>query len=160
MDSRVNLYLQRAENERDLAQALLELSQNNEIKTMLNLIEDRTFYSAVISHSYYSIFYCAKALLLTKNIKTDFPEVHKKTLEEFKKNFVDTGMLDVSLLKIYSKMIIRADELLELFKIEKGKRGNFTYNILPQANFEPAKESVNNCFKFFSNINKVIEEIE
>lgn len=159
MDSLVNLYLQRAENERDLAKALLDISQDDKLKLTLNLIEDITFYSAVISHSYYCIFYCAKALLLTKNIKTDLPEVHKKTLDEFKKHFVDTGILDVELLKIYNSMIIRADELLELFKLEKQKRGKFTYQKLPQANMEPAKESVEHAFKFFKNINKIIINI-
>lgn len=157
MDSKVKLYLERAENERDLSKALLELSQNNEIKLKLDLVEDETFYSSAISHAYYSIFYCAKALLLTKNIKTNSPEVHRKTLEEFKKNFIDTGILDVELLKIYSKLIIRADELLGLFKLEKSKRGKFTYHTLPQANLDPAKESVNNCFKFLTHINKIIE---
>lgn len=157
MDSRVKLYLGRAENERDLSKALLDLSQNNEIKASLDLTEDDTFYSAAISHAYYCIFYSAKAILLTKGIKTYSPEVHKKTLEEFKKNFVDSGVLDVELLKIYNKMIVRADELLGLFKLEKSKRGKFTYQKLPQANLEPAKESVDNTFKFFTNIYKIIE---
>ncbi len=148
--------MKRAEDERDLSKALLDLSENNEIKNMLNLTEDNTFYSAVISHAYYSIFYCAKALLLTKNIKTDFPEVHKKTLDEFKKNFVDTGILDAKLLKIYRKMIVRADELLELFKLEKKKRGKFTYRRIPQANRIYAIESVDNAFKFFKNINVIL----
>ena len=160
MDSEVKLYLERAENERDLAKALLDLSQNNEIKAMLDLTEDHTFYSAVISHAYYSIFYSAKALLLTKKIKTDFPEVHKKTLEKFKENFVDTGVLDVELLKIYKKMVIRADELLGLFKLEKGKRGRFTYKKLPQANLIYAKESVDHASKFFKNISKIVDNLE
>jgi len=159
MDSLVNLYLQRAENERDLAKALLDVSQNDNLKLTLDLTQGITFYSAVISHSYYCIFYCAKALLLTKNIKTDFPEIHKKTLDESKKHFVDTGILDVELLKIYNSMIIRADELLELFKAEKQKRGKFTYQKLPQANLEPAKESVEHAFKFFKNISKIVTSI-
>lgn len=159
MDSKVKLYLQRAENERDLSKALLVLSQDDSIKSLLSLKENITFYSAVISHAYYCIFYSAKALLLIKNIKTDSPEVHKKTLEEFKKNFVDTGFLDIELLKIYSKMIIRADELLGLYKVEKRKRGKFTYRKLPQANLEYAEESVDNAFKFFKNIYSIIDRI-
>ena len=138
---------------------MLDLSQDNKIKSALNLIKDDTFYSAAISHAYYCIFYSAKALLLAKDIKTNFPEVHKKTLEEFKKNFVDTGILDIELLKIYNKMIIRADELLSLFKLEKQKRGRFTYQKLPQANLEPAKDSVEHALKFFKNINKIINNL-
>lgn len=88
-------------------------------------------------------------------IKTEAPEVHKKTLEAFEKYLVKTGKLDVELLKIYQKMVVRAEELLEIFSKEKGKRGRFTYQKLPQANQEPAKESFDNASFFFKNINKI-----
>ena len=84
--------------------------------------------------------------------------MHKKTFEEFKKNFVDTGILDVSFLKIYNKMIVRADELLQIFKEEKWKRGHFTYQTIPQANKEPAEESLRNTKTFVSNIIKVVKK--
>lgn len=69
-----------------------------------------------------------------KGAQTKPPEIHKKTYDEFKKRFVDTGMLDVELLKIYKSMIVRADELLFLFRTEKRKRGKFTYQTIAQAN--------------------------
>lgn len=157
MDSKVKLYLHRAENEFRLAKAIFNLSKDEEIKIKLNANPEDTFYSAAISHSYYAIFYSAKAILLTKNIDTKAPEVHKKTFEEFKRNFVDPGKLDVELLKIYKKMIIRADNLLGIFKDEKWKRGHFTYNTIAQANIEPAEESLKNAKKFLINIKQVIE---
>ncbi|HLD00807.1 MAG TPA: hypothetical protein VJC39_03620, partial [Candidatus Nanoarchaeia archaeon] len=103
-------------------------------------------------------FYAAKALLLTKKIDTKAPEVHKKTFEEFKKNFVDTNELDINFLKIYRKMIVRADELLQIFKDEKWKRGHFTYQTIPQANKEPAEDSLKNAKFFVSNIMRVVKE--
>ncbi len=157
MDSVVKVYLKRSFNEVNVAEILFKVSGNNEKKKEFNIEEGASFYSAVISHAYYSIFYSAKALLLTKGIKTEFPEVHRKTLEEFKKNFVDSGILDVELLKIYNKMIVRADELLGLFRLEKGKRGRFTYKTIPQANIEPADESVKNAKKFITHVKQVIE---
>ncbi|MBI4454003.1 HEPN domain-containing protein [Candidatus Woesearchaeota archaeon] len=157
MDLKVKQYLERASNELRLAMAIKIISESSEEKEKLGLKKEDTFYSSVISHSYYAIFYSAKAILLTKNITTDAPEVHKKTLEEFKINFVDSGILDLELLKIYSQMIIRADELLSLFQLEKRKRGLFVYKTLPQANIEPANESVNNAKKFVSHIKQVVE---
>lgn len=68
-----------------------------------------------------------------------------------------TGVLDVKLLEIYEKMAIRADELLEIFKGEKWKRGNFTYNTIPQANREPAEDSLRNEKLFVSNITKILQ---
>ena len=55
-------------------------------------------------------------------------------------------------------MVVKADELLEIFKEEKWKRGNFTYKTIPQANKEPAEDSLNNAKIFLSNISKVIKK--
>ncbi len=148
MDSKVDLYLKRARTELNICILLLNSSENK-ILNEFNIFQEETFYSGVISHAYYCIFYSAKAMLLTKNIDTKAPEVHKKTLEEFKKQFIDTGLLDAKLLLIYKKIILRADNLLEIFKTEKKKRGNFTYNTIAQANKEPAKESLDNAKTFF-----------
>lgn len=154
----IKIYLERAENEFRLAKLLLNISQKQtEVKEELGAKKEDTFYSSVIAHAYYCIFYSAKALLLAKCIKTDSPDIHKKTLDGFKKYFVDTGILDVELLRIYSKMIIRADELFGLYKIEKKKRGKFVYQTIPQANLEPAEESIENARKFLTNIKAVIK---
>lgn len=158
MDSKARIYLNRAENEVLAAKALKRLSQQNKDKINFELPQDITFYSSVITHSYYSIFYAAKAILLTKNIQTKMPDVHKKTFEIFKKEFVDSGILDVELINIYKKLIIRADELLQIFKNEKWKRGHFTYKTIPQANKEPAEKSIKNAIKFIKNIQLVMEK--
>lgn len=156
MDSGVRLYIERAENELELANAVFSFSENKELKRELKVNPSYTFYSAVISHCYYAIFYSVKALLLTQNIKTTLPDVHSKTFDEFKKNFVDTGELDVELLKIYKELVIRAEELLGIFAHEKWKRGHFTYRTVAQANVQPAKDSLDNAKKFVAHINMVI----
>jgi hypothetical protein len=42
---------------------------------------------------------------------------------------------------------------LEIFKTEKKKRGDFTYNTIPQANMEPAGESIKNAKEFMKHCN-------
>ena len=159
MNGEAELYLQRAENELIAAQILFDISTNPQLqRAQFKLEKEFTFYSSVISHSYYSIFYSAKASLIKIGIKTEAPEVHKKTLEAFEKYLVNTGKLDVELLKIYKKIVVRAEELLEIFSKEKGKRGRFTYQKLPQANRDPAKESFDNASFFFKNINKILRK--
>ena len=159
MSDETGLYLQRSENELVAAQMLFDISANPTIqKEQFKLEKEFTFYSSVISHSYYCIFYSAKASLIKIGIKTEAPEVHKKTLEAFEEYLVKTGKLDVELLKIYQKMVVRAEELLGIFSKEKGKRGRFTYQKLPQANMEPAKESFDNASFFFKNINKILRK--
>ena len=159
MSDEAELYLQRAENELVAAQMLFAVSSSPLLqKEQFKLEKEFTFYSSVISHSYYSIFYSAKASLIKIGIKTDAPEVHKKTLEAFERYLVKTGKLDVELLKIYQKIVVRAEDLLGIFSKEKGKRGRFTYQKLPQANREPAKESFDNASFFFKNINKILRK--
>ena len=85
MDLKVKGYLERAENELILAKANFELSTKEEIKQILRISSGRTFFNDVISESYYSIFYSAKAYLLSQGIETQSPEEHRKTYEEFKK---------------------------------------------------------------------------
>lgn len=150
------LYLQRAKNELVLASCIFKLSNEDRLKLEFELISDITFYSNVISNAYYCIFYSAKAFLSFRGITTGPPEEHKKTLEEFEK-LVIKGELDVELLKIYKAIVVKADELLGIFQKEKSKRGQFTYQKLPQANKEPAMESLNNAEKFFNNIYLIVE---
>lgn len=158
MDSTVKIYVRRSLNELSIAKLLFVVSNNAEKKQEFQIEEEMTFYSAVISHSYYAIFFAAKAILLTKGIKTEMPDVHKKTYEGFKEEFVDSGILDAQLLKLYQKMLMRADVLLKIFKDEKWKRGNFTYHTIPQANMEPAQQSIQNATTFVKNIKIVVEK--
>ncbi len=151
------LYLERAENELDLAKSIFKISRDNELKLRLGLKEGKTFFSNVISNAYYCIFYCAKAYLLVRGIRTKPPEEHKKSYEEFKKLAI-LGKIDNDLLEIYESIVIKADELLGIFKKEKSKRGKFTYKKLPQSNLEPAQKSLDNAEKFFRNINAIIEK--
>jgi uncharacterized protein (UPF0332 family) len=125
-------------------------------KVQFRLEKDFTFYSSVIGHAYYCIFNSAKAILLTEGIKTYPPEVHRKTIDAFEAYLVKTGKLDVQLLNIYRKSIIQADQLLEIFSEEKQKRGDFTYQKLPQANMGPASLSMERASLFFKNISGVL----
>lgn len=156
MDSETKLYLNRAEDEYLLATKDLDLSTKKEVKSFFGIPEDKTFYNSVISHCYYSIFYCAKAYLLSKGIKTKVPDEHKKTYERFKK-FVVNNILNKELLKIYEDALNKAESLLKIFFYEKRKRGRFVYNIKAESNFFFAKESLQNSRKFVSSIKSILE---
>ena len=156
MDSQVEIFIKRANNELLVAEALRKLSEEIKYKGEFSIPQNETFYSSVISHSYYAIFYAAKAILLTKNIKTTSPNIHRTTYDLFEKTFVKTGVLDKKLLQIYTDIVVKAGDLLEIFKDEKWKRGNFTYQVIAQANKIPADDSLKNAKLFVANISKVI----
>lgn len=151
------IYIERAENELELAKIIFKITNDENLQENVFLInKPLTFFSSVIIHSYYCIFYSAKAYLLNKGIATNAPEEHKKTFLEFKK-LVESGLIDVELLRIYEALVIRADVLLEIFKLEKKKRGEFTYQKLAQSNKEPANNSLNNAKVFFKHIYSLIK---
>ncbi len=156
MDSK--LYIHRAENEIKLAGIIFVISEEPTIqKETFKIADPETYFSAVITHSYYSIFYSAKAYLTKKGIEVSAPEEHKKSYEAFK-TFVESGELDVELLRIYQEALVRAEFLLGIFKEEKKKRGDFTYRILPQANKDPAKESINHAKVFYKHMFAILTE--
>ncbi len=142
MDSEVKLLLDRADNELLAAKSLKKISEEDDLKNNLSIPTQTTFYSSVISHSYYSIFYCARATLLSVGIKISAPFIHNKAYEQFKKEFVDSGKLDSHILEAYEKVLIKAEDLLQIMKDEKTKRGRFTYKTFPQANKDPAEDSI------------------
>jgi len=156
MDLMIKIYLERAQNEILASEVLMKISKDEELKKLFEFDQKTTFYSSVISHAYYSIFYSAKAILLKEGIKPSSPNVHKKTYDFFKKYLVDTKKLDKSLFDIYNDLVIKADELLDIFFEEKKKRGDFTYKTIHQANIYPAEKSIENVKLFFANINEVI----
>lgn len=155
MASEARLYIARAEDEFLLAQKDMQTSIDENIKKILGIQKDKTFFHSVISHAYYSIFYCAKSYLMARGIVTKAPDEHEKTYNELAK-FVKNGMLNYELLKIYENEIIKADALLQIFKLEKSKRGNFAYNIKSESNLPYAKESIENAKKFISIIRGLI----
>jgi hypothetical protein len=88
-----------------------------------------------------------KAYLLSRGIVTRPPREHEQAYERFRW-YVETGVLDKELLRIYDEERVKAQALLEIFRLEKGKRGAFTYKKLPQANKQPAQESIENAVVF------------
>lgn len=156
MDSGVSLWLDRAETEILAARSLKKPSEDDAAKKDFGIPAIATFYSGVISHAYYAIFYSARAALLSKKREISSPNIHKNAFHAFKKIFVDTGILDKHLLEVYEDVMISASDLLQIMKKEKSKRGDFTYQTLPQANKQPAEESLNNAILFVSRMKSLI----
>ena len=104
MDSNTDLVLNRADNELFLARAVYLLSENSKVKKeIFSLPEEITFYSAVISHAYYSIFYSAKAYVMSKNSTIPEQGQHNAIYQKFKK-FVKEGDIEKELLIIYEDL--------------------------------------------------------
>lgn len=160
MDLNIKLCIERSENELILANAIKYLSDNSDLKKeKFNIAEDITFYSAVISHAYYSIFYGAKSYLLYKNESLPERGQHQAVYYAFKR-FVKNGSINKELLDIYEDIKIKAEYLLGILEEEEKNRTTYTYQKLPQANKEPAEGSLNNARVFFSHMKEIINKGE
>ena len=156
MDLKVSLLIGRASNEILAARALKKISDEPGLKQQIEFPAETTFYSNVISNSYYSIFYSAKAYLLSKKI-TVLSEQGQHQFVYFKfRKLVEEGIVEKELLRIYDEVKGRAEALLEILKSEREKRKDFTYETLPQANKQPAEDSLNNAVHFLSHIKELL----
>ena len=126
MDFEHKIYLSRSQNELNLSIMIMRISDDKELQVSIFGMKEDTYYSATISHAYYSIFYAAKAYLSLKGIKTQAPEEHKKTYDEFSK-FVNKDVIDLELLRIYQNMFMKADILLSIWRYSLGISSNWTW---------------------------------
>lgn len=150
------LFMNRSKNELDLANIIFYISEDEEVQlSLFDFQTPRKFYSAVISHSYYSMFYAAKSYLNAKGIKTKYPNEHKKVFNAFE-DLSNKGAVDYELFNICKNNLIKANQLLGIFRLEKNKRGKFTYRKIPQANRDPAIESLSNSKFFFKHMNLLV----
>lgn len=76
---------------------------------------------------------------------------HKKVDEVFKE-LVQCGIVGKELLEHYERAMSQAETLLNLLGKEKGKRGDFTYQRINQANLESAQQSINCADVFFRHL--------
>ncbi|MFT4309676.1 MAG: hypothetical protein ACMXYL_04265 [Candidatus Woesearchaeota archaeon] len=138
-----------------LARANFEISNDKDLKRKVGIPKGMTFYNNVIAGCYYSIFYAAKAYLISKDRYTRAPEEHKKTYEAFR-SMVVAGILSEELKSIYDEESVKADELLGIFFYEKRNRGRFTYSLNSEANMPFAEQSLYNARTFLSAIKIIL----
>ncbi len=155
MDSEVELSIKRTENELIAAKALFILSDIAEAKTLLKVPASETFYSSVIAHAYYTIFYAARTYVVSKGIKLPEQGVHQAVYSAFRK-FVRQGKLAEELLALYEDVKVKAETLLEIFDEEEENRTKFTYKTFAQANKAPAEKSIQNAEIFLTEIKGLI----
>jgi uncharacterized protein (UPF0332 family) len=158
MEKLAFLYLEKAENELVLAESLFKISSESSLKERLNIRTKDTFYSAVISHAYYCVFYSARAYLISKGIKIPEQGQHQAVYFGFKR-MVQQGLVQKELLEIYENVKIKAEVLLGIFQSEREKRTQFVYKTTAQANIQPARGSLENAGTFFKHLNDIIEKL-
>lgn len=136
----VDFYLDAAKKSLSSADALMQLSENTELKRRFNLLEAFETYLWVCVISYYSMFYAVNALFSKNGIKIGDKIAHKVTSDVFYYYFIRNNKIAKELFKIYeeakeqamdminTKYQGQAEDLARSLEHEMAKRGRFQYN--------------------------------
>lgn len=165
----VDFFVKNSEDSIDSAKALFELSINSEKQESLGFTSFNGLLW-VVNASYYSMFYMARALLESEDvkIKTDL-SIHAVTFDAVIYYFYLTGKLQKEFLEdfieakedaaeILGKQ--KADELMEEYFFEKKKRGTFTYDMGTVLVKSKAKTSLERAQKFRREVKRIIYKHE
>ncbi len=99
------------------------------------------FYEDSVSKSYYTIFFAAKALLLTKNLD---PKKHSGVISFFNRHFVKTGEVE--------------KELAEILKFAHKERIGADYDEFYTASPEGVRFQLGNAEKFLQRVKEILQE--
>ncbi len=79
----IDFYINTSRKTLQTADALMQISENNELKKKLGFLDDFETYLWVITTSYYSMFYMVNALFSKHGIKLGDKIVHKVASDVF-----------------------------------------------------------------------------
>lgn len=163
----VDFFLRNAEDSLNSALCLYDISTNKEYQEHVGYPNLRGFLW-VINASYYSMFYNVRALLEYEGIKIKSDlSIHARTFDALVYFFYITGKLKKILFEYYSQAQEaaaellgqqKADELIQEYFFEKGKRAAFTYQTGEHAIQSKAKTSIDRAVKFNKEIRRMINE--
>ena len=100
------------------------------------------YFDDAVSRAYYSMYFAARAILLTKDI---VPKTHRGLISKFGLKFIDDGFIE----KTYGKAL----------NVTKGDREEADYSIVCEITEEEAKSVITDVDAFLKRINEAIEKI-
>ena len=162
----VDFFLTNANDSLRTARCIYDMSTNKDYQEYTGY-EGLKGFLWVINASYYSMFYVVRALLENEGIKLKSDlSIHSLTFDALIYYFYLTGKLQKRLFEQYIEAQEeaneflgkqKADELVEEYFWEKGKRGKFTYETEEFAIQSKAKTSLDRATKFNTEIKMIIE---
>lgn len=161
-----DFFLTNAEKSLNSANALFDISTDKDMQEKTGYINFDGFLW-VVNASYYSMFYMARALLESEGIKISSDlSIHAVTFDAIITFFYLNGKLQKRLIEDFAEAKEdaaellgkqKADQLVEDYFWEKGKRATFTYNTKEIVIKSKAKTSIERAKRFNEEIRKIIE---
>ena len=160
-------YLKTAKKTLQTADILLQISENNEIKKKLGLLDNFETYIWVITTSYYSMFYVINALFSQNGIKVGDKIAHKVSVDTFYYYFIKNNRIAKELFNLYEEVkdqamdLIRyseeAEKLFQDLEYEREKRHKFQYEMTENIKKSYALTSLKRAKDFVGEIESLIK---
>lgn len=162
----IKFYIRTAKKTLQTADALMQISENNELKKKLGLLDDFETYLWVITTSYYSMFYIVNALFSKHGMKLGNKIVHKVASDMLYFYFIKNKKIAKELFEIYEEAkgqamdLIsyseQAEKLFQDLEYERAKRHKFQYNMTESIKRSYAETSLKRAKEFISEIELLI----
>ena len=163
----IDFYVKTAKKTLQTADSLMQISENNELKKRLGLLDDFETYLWVITTSYYSMFYIVNALLLKNGMKLGDKIVHKVASDVFYFYFIKNKKIARELFEIYEEAKCQAMDLINYseqaeklyqdLEYERDKRHKFQYNMTENIKRSYAQTSLKRAKEFINEIELLIK---
>ena len=163
----IDFYVKTAKKTLQTADALMQISENNELKKKLGLLDDFETYLWIITTSYYSMFYIINALFSKHGIKLGDKIVHKVASDVFYIYFIKNKRIAKDLFEIYEEAkgqamdLInyseQAEKLFQDLEYERNKRHRFQYNMTESIKRSYAQTSLKRAKDFINEVEILIK---
>ena len=165
----IEFYARTAKKTLQTADALIQISENNELKQKLGLLDNFETYLWVVTTAYYSMFYMVNALLSKQGIKLSDKIVHKVASDVFYFYFIKNKKIAKELYEIYEEAkdqtmdLIRyseqAEKLFQDLEFEREKRHRFQYDMTESIKRGYAETSLKRAKQFINEIELILRKL-
>ncbi len=163
----IDFYVKTARKTLQTADTLMQISDNNELKKKLGLLDDFETYLWVITTSYYSMFYIINALFSKHGIKIGDKIAHKVASDVLYFYFIKNNKIAKELFEVYEEAkgqamdLIsyseQAEKLFQDLEYERDKRHKFQYNMTESIKRSYAQTSLKRAKDFINEIEVLIK---
>jgi len=147
-------YLRKARNNIIAMQVDYEVSENEEVKKLINISEFKE-YDWVIVKGYYAMYMASLACLAKLSLKS---ENHNATISAIEFYFVEKGKLERNYLEILKNVSLEKG-YVDSLKGAKDDRITAQYNVSEEFEKRKAEEMIENAKKFVDRMEKLFYDI-
>lgn len=150
-------FMEKARHNILFSSAVLDLSNKEDAKKVLNLPETFTAFDWVVVTAYYAMYHAALAALASISYKSS---LHTATIIAIEVYFVKKKLLEKEFLEKLKQAREFEEEYVQKFRYARRQRETAQYSVTDETGKEVAERLVKDAQKFVNRIEKLLEDLE